>query len=203
MAYFTLVAWLDFFKSIFVAYAWPVVILVVLLRYQNVIDGLLKKIRKISYGAVNLELDEALAEAKADAKEAGIPIKEIESSGLSSGQVIVLSQYEILHKWSKIENLLLEWAKENSQRLPINELNKISIYSERLPIRRYPAHRILKHMLDLREIPMSIYSMAEKLRLIRNRIAHDPELILSENIISNYLALGDSLIEYLQGRFPR
>lgn len=157
--------WKQFFAAIVGSLAWPTSIVVTVILLKAPIAKLLPKIRSFKYGDLHIDLEQQLAEVKAEvtASEPEAPLSEPSLIPPSALELAAISpRSAVLMEWLKVERQIAEIASQY-------DVKPANIHGRGRPM---IASAVMRELLERGVINELTFNTFRKLNRIRNEAAH-------------------------------
>lgn len=182
---------LTFTAEAIKALAWPIAVVFVALMVRKPVIELLPFLRRLKYKEVELEFANELAQLMSDitANEPAISQKSPSlAASTSSNRLLNIASIStsaaILEAWSELESASVAVAS-SFWALPPSDTFK-----------NYP--KLGEYLLQCKVIDEKQLGVFNKLRELRNKVAHAIDLNLSEEEARTYIELATSLIAHIR-----
>ena len=186
---FWLGPWLDFFANITASLAWPIVVLVIALKYRTHIVATLNNLKSVRFGGAEATFDRDLQQATEKAKALEPSSSEIEQANQDrTNELVKMSATSpsgaIIEAWKDVEQAAREMVESSG--LPLNNL----------PSRPYYSLQVFLSKNAL--LPKAEIETFRELRMIRNRAAHPSEHDVTVDQARRYVLLADRLVDAIK-----
>lgn len=180
---------LTFLLEAIKSLAWPTAGVIVLLMLRKPVVELIPLLRKLKYKELEIEFSKEVAELKAVATGLEPPkIQEQLTQASTEARLLNLVSYStraaILEAWLEVESAATTIASSFWNKPP-SEI-----------FRNYP--RLGEYLLQCKIIDRNQLETFNRLRELRNKVAHAEELNLSEKDAESYIELASSLAAHIR-----
>ncbi len=184
--------WKQFIIGLTSNLAWPCVAVFFLIMFKNELAKIVRRIAHLKYKDLELNFEQIKQHAEELELSKGQKIPSLESPVLSNLEDQILESVErapsaaILLAWSGVETAIA------------GAVTRLAI-SPDSPSHRSPMHNI-EMLQKNNRLSKSHYKLLKEMRILRNRIAHEQESILSisEEQALNYANTAIDLIKHFQ-----
>lgn len=165
---------LDFIVKIISILAWPVVLILTVGRFKEEIKNLAKRVAKANVAGMGFEFHD-IADKYEDVDGTVTPEQEIKSDLDPRGTII--------SAWLNIETKLYQIFEANKEKVRTLESNSFR--------QRPPIFQIVRFLRDKKLLDQDDVEILADLRKMRNRVAHESDLKLTQDDVTKYLILAN------------
>lgn len=173
--------------------SWPIVILIIILKFHIPIIGLISKISKLKIGGNELIFFETLAKIEED-----FSAIHLNNSNVTEDSTVQSENYKLLAYMEPKMAILQSWIEyETLLRDKFNELiaqNRIN-YSERNKFRN--VREMMFQLFDNKLIDQHLYMHSKELDRLRNMIVHGEDVDVSTEMALEYNKILGKLKQYI------
>ena len=170
--------WLTFISKIIDSIAWPGAVILIALIFRNEIGKLLRLIRKLRHGDLEVTFGEELEKAREESEELGSPI-DTPAEIIRDQELLNLAKNHppaaVIEAWKDIEKELIQLGRRKNQ-LQINR-----------------PHQVFSQMRNDNEIGPTAGKLYQRLRSLRNKAVHQSDFKLTEGQALEYVELASNM----------
>lgn len=183
---------LTFASDIVRSLAWPATVLVVVIMLRKpFLEAFSElKLSKIRVGAVEAEFLTDFDEAERDLRELGPAVEDARPSDKVLDFLKVDKRYAVLAAWNELEGKLKRLAEYSAN----------GDYRRSINFGRKGSFSTFYRSLDL---PKQMIGVIDELRRVRNEIAHNNDILISESDILRYIGVAADIERFVQNKLDK